>query len=169
MVGLPAQVNVTNTEGANDALVVNGLGGNDTITATTLPAGVVKLTLDGGAGNDTILGSQGADMLLGGDGNDFIYGDHGNDTAFMGAGDDVFQWDPGDGNDIIEGQDGVDTMLFNGADVAENIDIAANGGRVLFFRNVANVMMDLNDVERIDFNALGGADNIVIGDLTAPM
>ncbi len=27
-------------------------------------------------------------------------------------------------------------------------------------------MMDLNDVERIDFRALGGADNIVIGDLS---
>ena len=35
-----------------------------------------------------------------------------------------------------------------------------------FFRNVANVTMDLNDVEQIDFNALGGADNIVVGDLS---
>jgi hypothetical protein len=26
--------------------------------------------------------------------------------------------------------------------------------------------MDINDVERIDFNAFGGADNIVINDLT---
>ena len=26
--------------------------------------------------------------------------------------------------------------------------------------------MDLNDVEHIDFNALGGADNIVVGDLS---
>ena len=166
VVGLPAQVNITNAEGANDRLVVNGLGGDDAITATTLPAGVIKLTLDGGAGNDTILGSQDSDMILGGDGNDFIFGDNGNDLALMGAGDDVFQWDPGDGNDTIEGQDGYDTMLFNGANVAENIDIVANGGRALFVRNVANVTMDLNDVERIDFNALGGADNIVIGDLS---
>ena len=70
-------------------------GDDDTITATTLPAGVIKLTLDGGAGNDTLLGSQGADMILGGDGNDFVFGDNGNDMAQMGAGDDVFQWDPG--------------------------------------------------------------------------
>ena len=84
----------------------------------------------------------------------------------MGAGDDVFQWDPGDGNDTLEGQDGTDTMLFFGANVAENIDIVANGGRVLFFRNVANVTMDLDDVESIDFRALGGADNIVVGDLS---
>ena len=26
--------------------------------------------------------------------------------------------------------------------------------------------MDLDDVERIDFNALGGVDNIVVGDMT---
>ena len=50
--------------------------------------------------------------------------------------------------------------------LAENIDIAANGGRVLFFRNIANVTMDLNDVEGIDFNALGGADTIVVNDLS---
>ena len=142
------------------------LGGNDTITATTLPAGTTKLTIDGGAGNDTILGSQGDDTLLGGDGNDFVFGDNGNDLARLGAGDDVFQWNPGDGNDTVEGQDGTDTMLFFGANIAENIDISANGGRVLFFRDIANVTMDLNDVEHIDFRALGGADNIVVGDLS---
>ena len=166
VLGLSAQVNVTASEGANDTLVINGLGGDDGITATTLPAGVIKLTLDGGAGNDTILGSQGADTLIGGDGNDFIFGDNGNDVALMGAGNDVFQWDPGDGNDTIEGQDGFDTMRFFGANVAENIDIVANGGRALFLRNIANVTMDLNDVESIDFLAFGGADNIVVGDLS---
>jgi Ca2+-binding RTX toxin-like protein len=166
VLGLAARVDLTSTEGANDALVIAGLGGNDSLTATTLPAGVIKLTLDGGAGNDTLLGSQGADTLLGGEGNDFVFGDNGNDVALLGAGDDVFEWDPGDGNDIIEGQAGSDSMLFFGANIAENIDIAANGGRVSFLRNIANVAMDLDDVERIEFRALGGADNIVIGDLS---
>src|SRR4029077_8655918 len=90
----------------------------------------------------------------------------GDDVAFMGAGDDTFVWNPGDGNDIVEGQDGSDTMLFNGANVNENVDISANGTRVRFFRNVATVTMDLNDVESIDFNARGGADNITVGDLS---
>jgi Ca2+-binding RTX toxin-like protein len=166
VLGLAARTNIANSEGANDSLLINALGGDDSITATTLPAGIIKLTIDGGAGNDTILGSQGADVFLGGDGNDFIFGDNGNDLALMGAGDDLFQWDPGDGNDTLEGQDGSDTMLFFGSGASENIDIAANGGRVIFFRNVANVTMDLNDVETIDFRALGGADNIVIGDLS---
>ena len=166
VVGLPAQVNVANSEGANDSLVVNALGGDDGVTATTLPAGVVKLTVDGGAGSDSLLGSQGADVFLGGDADDFVFGDNGNDLALMGADDDVFQWNPGDGNDTLEGQTGTDAMLFFGANVNENIDISANGGRVRFFRDVANVTMDLDDVESIDFRALGGADNIVVGDLT---
>jgi Ca2+-binding RTX toxin-like protein len=166
ILGLAARVNVSNSEGANDALVINALGGDDVVTATTLPAGIAKLTIDGGAGDDTIFGSQGADVFLGGDGNDSVFGDNGNDIALLGAGDDVFQWDPGDGNDTVEGQDGVDTLLFNGSNTAENVDILANGGRALFLRNVANVTMDLNDVEAIDFNALGGADNIVVGDLS---
>jgi Ca2+-binding RTX toxin-like protein len=164
--GLAAQVNLANSEGANDTLAINGLGGDDGITATTMPAGVIKLTLDGGAGNDTILGSQGADVMLGGDGNDFVFGDNGNDVALLGAGDDVFQWNPGDGNDTVEGQDSTDTMLFFGSNASENINLVANGGRALFLRDVANVTMDLNDVERIDFHALGGVDNIVIGDMT---
>lgn len=165
VLGLHARVNIANSEGANDALVINSLGANDGVTATTMPAGVIKLTIDGGADNDSLLGSQGADVFLGGDGNDFIFGDNGNDVALMGAGDDVFQWDPGDGNDTLEGQGGTDTMLFFGSNAAENVDIVANGGRVLFLRNVANVTMDLDDMENIEFRALGGADNIVVGDL----
>jgi Ca2+-binding RTX toxin-like protein len=166
VLGLATRVNIANAEGANDSLVVNALGGDDDVTATTLPAGVIKLTIDGGSGEDEILGSQGADVFLGGAGNDVLLGDNGNDLALMGADDDSFQWNPGDGNDTLEGQDGVDEMLFFGASVAENVEIFANGGRVIFFRNVATVTMDLDDVESIDFRALGGADSIVVGDLS---
>ena len=136
------------------------------MTATTLPAGVIKLTVDGGTGEDTILGSQGADVFLGGDGDDFLFGDNGNDVALMGANDDVFQWDPGDGNDTLEGQAGSDSMLFFGSNAVGEHRHLANGGRVLFFRNVANVVMDIDDVENVDFRALGGTDNVVVGDLS---
>src|SRR5262249_44280064 len=86
--------------------------------------------------------------------------------ALMGAGDDVFQWDPGDGSDMVEGEGGHDIMLFNGSDQSEQIDISANGSRVRFFRDRGSITMDLNGVEQIDFNALGGADTITVGDLT---
>ena len=166
VLGLSAVVNITNSEGANDSLVIQTLGGDDAVTATTLPAGVVKLRIDGGLGNDTLLGSQGADTFLGGSGNDFIVGDNGDDVAFMGADKDVFQWSPGDGNDTIEGQDGEDTVLFFGANIAENLDIAANGGRVSLHRDIANVTMDLDDVETVELRVLGGADGVVVGDLS---
>jgi Ca2+-binding RTX toxin-like protein len=166
VVGLPAAINITNSEGANDALVINAGAGNDSINASTLVADVTRLTIDGGAGDDTIVGSRGADVLVGGEGNDFIDGRQGNDVARLGAGDDTFLWNLGDGSDIVEGDAGTDTMLFNGADIGENIDISANGGRVSFVRDVASITMDLNSVEVINFHALGGADNIVVGDLT---
>ena len=155
--GLQAVVNVFFQEQANDRLTLNGLGGDDIIDASSLEADGIQLTMNGGLGVDRFLGSEGDDLINGGDG---------NDVALMGAGDDVFVWNPGDDNDTLEGQAGFDRMLFNGANVAENIDVAANGGRVRFFRNIANVTMDLNDVEGIDFNALGGADTTVVNDLS---
>src|SRR5204863_2825943 len=111
-------------------------------------------------------GGDDADMLIGSQGDDLITGGRGNDVALMGAGDDTFVWNPGDGSDTIEGQDGTDTMQFNGANVSENIDISANGSRLRFTRDVANITMDLSGVEQVNFTALGGADNIAVHDLT---
>jgi Ca2+-binding RTX toxin-like protein len=164
--GLAAAVQIKGSEAANDLLNVDGLGGNDTINGSVGLAALIKLGIDGGAGNDTINGGDGAETLLGGDGNDAIDGNRGDDTGLLGAGDDSFRWDPGDGSDIVEGQDGIDTLRFNGAGVAENFDISANGQRVRFFRDVANITMDLNDVEQIDTQALGGADNAVVNDIS---
>jgi len=152
--------------GTSENLVLNANGGDDSFSATGNLAALIKITVDGGSGNDTLLGSNGIDVLLGGVGDDFADGQQGNDTAFMGAGDDDFQWDPGDGSDVVEGQDGSDTMLFNGSGANENFDVAANGGRVLFFRNVGNVTMDLDNVETVDVRALGGADTTVVNDLS---
>ena len=125
--------------------------------------------IDGGAGNDTIDGGGGNDVLNGGDGNDTIGGGRGNDVAQLGAGNDLFVWNPGDGSDVVEGQAGTDTMLFNGNNAAETVTISASGERALFSRdvaNVANVTMDMNGVETIDFNALGGTDTVTINDMT---
>src|SRR5206468_6578882 len=66
----------------------------------------------------------------------------------------------------VEGQSGTDTMLFNGAGIAEQVDLSANGHRLKFFRIQATVTMDTAGVERVDFNALGGADLVTVNDLT---
>jgi Ca2+-binding RTX toxin-like protein len=84
----------------------------------------------------------------------------------MGAGDDAFAWNPGDDSDTLEGQAGFDTMLFNGSNAPENVTVTPNGGRVVFFRDVAAVTMDLDDVESIDLNALGGVDTVTVNDLS---
>ena len=126
----------------------------------------IPTTIDGGDGNDTVAGGRGSELLLGGTGDDSFDGNGGNDLALMGAGNDTFVWDPGDGSDTIEGQDGTDTMRFNGANVAEQVDLSANGRRLRFFRVQANVTMDTNGVERVDFNALGGPDLVTVNDLT---
>jgi Ca2+-binding RTX toxin-like protein len=164
--GLAAQVSITGAEGANDVLRINAGGGNDVINAQTVPAATIKLVIDGGSGNDTITGGQGADILIGGTGNDMVTGGQGNDTADLGDGNDTFVWNPGDGSDIVEGGAGVDTLVFNGSNIAENMDISANGGRVRLARDVGAIAMDLNGVEKIQLNAVGGADNITVNDLT---
>lgn len=153
--------------GTTERLDLHAGAGNDTISASGNLAALIQLTLDGGAGDDRILGGNGNDTLLGGDGNDFIDGNQGADVAFMGAGDDVFQWDPGDGSDTVEGQAGRDSMLFNGANIGENFEISANGERARFTRNVGNIVMDLNDVESVDTLTGGGNDNFVVNDLAA--
>jgi Ca2+-binding RTX toxin-like protein len=153
--GLSAQVIVDS--GSGDSLVINGLGGNDSIDASALAAGHVNLTIDGGAGNDTITGSAGDDVLIGGAGNDVLRG---------GAGNDTFVWNPGDGNDALQGQDGVDTLLFNGSGANETIDISANGTHAMLFRNVGAITMDTQRVETMDVHALGGTDTVTVNDLT---
>jgi Ca2+-binding RTX toxin-like protein len=164
--GLAATVNIAGAEAANDQLDIDGGAGNDTITAVGLAAGVIGLTIDGGAGNDTITGSAGADRLIGGDGNDTVIGGRGNDEAFLGNGNDTFVWNPGDGSDLVEGQAGTDTLVFNGNNLAENIDISANGSRVRLFRDVGTVTMDLGGIEHIQLATAGGADTVNVGDLS---
>jgi hypothetical protein len=162
---LHTQVAIQHQE-PTDKLSVEGLGGDDNISATGLAAGAITEFLDGGDGNDTIAGGPGAETLLGGNGNDKIDGNGGNDHAVLGAGDDTFVWDPGDGSDTIDGNDGRDTMVFNGAGASETVDLSANGNRLRFFRDPVNITMDTGGVEFVTFNALGGADNVTVHNLT---
>ncbi len=145
--------------GTTENFVLNMNGGDDTFTAGNGLATLINVTVDGGTGNDTITGGDGNDTLLGGDGNDVINGGRGSDTARLGSGDDTFVWNPGDGSDVVDGQDGFDTLQFNDANIAETVNISANGSRTRLTRDIGGVTMDLGTMERIQIAALGGADN----------
>jgi Ca2+-binding RTX toxin-like protein len=124
------------------------------------------LTVDGGSGDDVMAGGDGREVFIGGSGSDSVDGNRGDDTGVMGSGSDTFRWDPGDGSDVVEGGSGNDTLDFNGAGVNEKMSLSANGGRSLFLRDIANIRMDMDDVERLDLTALGGSDTMVVGDMS---
>jgi RTX calcium-binding nonapeptide repeat (4 copies) len=152
------------------AIDVRLRGGDDTFRVDDVNGNVqneTPLRIGGGRGDDKLTGGRGAETFYGGAGDDFVFGKGGTDTAYLGDGDDVFRWDPGDASDVVEGQGGNDDhLLFNGAAGPEQVTLSANGDRLTFFRVQANITMDTDGVEVVDFNALGGADTATVNDLT---
>jgi Ca2+-binding RTX toxin-like protein len=164
--GLSALVRIAHAEPALDLLDVRTLGGDDEVDASALAASAIKLALDGGEDDDELRGGFGNDSLAGSFGDDDVDGNQGADSASLGLDDDSFTWDPGDGSDVVEGGNGSDRMIFNGSAGDEIFTASAVGGRVEFLRNLGSIDMDLNDVERIDLNALGGIDQTNVNDLS---
>ncbi len=124
-----------------------------------------QVTVDGGAGDDAITGGDGNDMLLGGRGNDTVNGGRGADVALLGSGFDSFIWNPGDGSDDVNGQRGSDTMVFNGNGANEAMALSANGSQSVLTRNVGTITMNMDSIETVDLNTLGGSDLVDVGDL----
>lgn len=153
----------------SERLTVNGLGGNDEMTADPGLAALTALTLRGDQGTDTIAGGDGADRILGGDdadavsgnaGADVLQGDRANDAVNGGAGDDTLVWNNGDGSDTNDGEDGFDTIEVNGASAGDEFTVApAAGGRVLFERtNLVPFSLDVATSEELELNGLDGDD-----------
>ena len=154
--------------GSFASIVVDAGRGDDYVLLDTAngPFSTARATtVYGGDGNDTLIGGSGNETFFGGSGNDVVDGNGGADTAFLGAGNDTFVWDPGDGSDTVDGGAGFDTHVFNGSDGNEVFAATANGGHVKFTRNLGNIVMDLNDFEALDVNALGGTDSLTVNDL----
>jgi Ca2+-binding RTX toxin-like protein len=145
-------------------VAVNGLAGDDHIA--TVGGVTAPLVLDGGDGNDQMDGGAGNDVLRGGAGNDIVDGHFGDDTAVLGDGDDLYLWDPGDRSDLVDGGAGADGLIFTGSGANETIDLRASGSRVTLSRDIATVVMDLGDIERITVRARGGSDRLVVNPLS---
>lgn len=135
---------------------------------------------DNSAGNDDITGTGFNDQVTLGTG---------DDTIDTGAGDDTIFWTVGDGRDIVDG--GADTDIFDvtgdaSADETFFIETVTDynirtglGGlldadtEIVVSRGLAGptgastVIAELDGIEDIDVNGLGGADNFVVsGDFT---
>ena len=87
--------------GLLDSILLAGMGGNDTISATNFPDGVSVLAT-GGEGEDTLTGGPAEDILVDGPGNF-------HDVLAAGAGDDALTHN--DGPDSLDGGEGSDLFL----------------------------------------------------------
>src|SRR5919106_1436454 len=125
-----------------EAIELNALGEDDLIDASALHASDVDLIVNGGTGND---------------------------RAILGAGDDDFIWNPGDGSDFVDGRHGTNTLVFNGADAPELFALTDSQNGVQLVRDVGNIVMDLENVERVEVNGLGEDDVIDASGVTKPV
>jgi Ca2+-binding RTX toxin-like protein len=163
-------------DASTERFSVNGLGGDDSVTASDGVGALTLLSVDGGSGVDTVTGSDGPDLILGGEGNDVlsggggddrIVGDRGNDTMNGGAGDDTLVWNNGDGSDVANGDDGRDDVEVNGAPAAGDVfRVQPNGARIRFDRtNLVPFSVDIGSSETLHANGLGGDDTVTVGEV----
>ena len=155
-----------------DQVVVRAGDGNDHITVDETPGISVPFTdttptvLRGEAGDDVLAGGSGAEQLGGDAGFDIVDGNGGDDTISLGADNDQVIWDPGDGSDTVDGGAGSDGMSFNGAPINETFAAVADGRRLRLTRVQGSIVMDVDGVEEVSVNTLGGSDFTEVDDLT---
>ncbi|WP_298962824.1 DUF5801 repeats-in-toxin domain-containing protein [uncultured Roseibium sp.] len=162
------------TSGATDVSAI--------VSATnTFTGDVPEVSIyDNSAGNDDITGTGFNDQVTLG---------AGDDTIGTGAGDDTIFWTVGDGRDIVDGGTDIDTFDVTGEASADetffietvtdyNIRTGLGGlldadTEIVVSRGLAGptgastVIAELDGIEDIDVNGLGGADNFVVsGDFT---
>jgi Ca2+-binding RTX toxin-like protein len=111
VVGIDVNGTASTLAGAS-SLLIDALGGPDTVTLSGL---TIPVTVKGGAGDDRIDASGVSAIgvvLLGGDGNDLLIGGDAADTLLGEADDDVLSGNGG--ADILDGGAGFDTAILSG-------------------------------------------------------
>jgi len=107
--------------GTLDSVLIAGLGGNDVLDGSGLPASASLVVL-GGAGDDTVTGGEesddtlidgpGADLLHGRAGDDLLANNAGADRVLGEGGNDLFLSDAVCEGDLIEGGEGRDNASW---------------------------------------------------------
>ncbi|MGZ2257083.1 LamG-like jellyroll fold domain-containing protein [Roseobacter sp. A03A-229] len=113
--------------------------------------------LNGDGGNDTITGGDGNDQILGGAGDDLLVGQEGNDTIDGGADDDTIQVADTHGTDSISGGDGFDMLEFLGTHGVE-VTSTADGAGDYAFRSGGGADGTFSEIERMILS--DGADRV---------
>ena len=169
-----------------EEVTVNGVQGVETINAvgdfaaTSLAPNTIYVNGTAGAEVIDFSGFTSTQRIVvdAGDGRDIITGGAGNDILQAGAGRDELTWSVGGGSDVVDGGAGEDTYTINGDALNETFRVyaaaswtgapLASGTDIVITRDVGageQVIGQLQNVEEIQINTAGGADNVqVIGD-----
>ena len=161
------QVNITQSGGGQRPLTVNGLGGNDTLSGGVGLAALISSRSTAATATTRSTAATAPTRCSAATATTRSTATAATTPRSWATATTRSSGIPGDGSDIVEGQDGTDTLLFNGAAGAEIFAASSNGGRLLFTRNVGNIVMDTDDVEILTLNALGGTDTVTVNDLAA--
>jgi Ca2+-binding RTX toxin-like protein len=148
-------------------IVVNGGGGNDSITVLAKTTETSGVKLNGEAGDDVLTGADTNDSLAGGEGNDRLVGAKGDDELSGDAGNDTLVWNNGDNNDVDDGGAGNDTTEINGnATLGDTFTVAPaiDPGFVNFHRANLVPFSVVSSAEHLHVNGLGGNDSLTSSD-----
>ena len=147
-------------------VIVNGGGGNDSITVLATADQLASSGLNGDGGDDVINGPDSNDTLTGGDGNDRLVAGKGDDAMNGGAGNDTLVWNQGDGSDRADGRAGNDGAEVNGAPTLGDtftLEPVVGGTIKLRRTNLGPFTFDAV-TERFAVNGLGGDDSVAASD-----
>ena len=125
--------------------------------------------IEGGKGDDALYGDAGTDTIHGGRGDDLLEGGTGADLIFGDDDDDTVVWREGDGDDAVDfGSGWHDTMVvetYSGDDIVTLSSPGANAVDITI-EGPAAAAIALTRGDRIELSTDGGADAVVIGDLS---
>src|SRR3954447_505400 len=170
---------ITGTNGSNTIRltvnkdVVDAMGGNDTIQASSTKINHGKDIICGGIGNDKLIGNNENNILIGGPGNDDVNGAAGNDLV---VGDNANPKGPENGptgSDVVNGNGGRDFVV--GDNFAEGNATGASADKSVVGLDAADKV--IGDDASLEGNATGGkddhvagadGDDLIVGDSYAP-
>ncbi|MEO1190979.1 MAG: calcium-binding protein [Pseudomonadota bacterium] len=131
-----------------DVAAVRGLGGADTIEASSVTGNV---TYFGGTANDVLIGANKADTLFGDAGADELSGNGGNDVLDGGAGGDDVSGGAGSDTILVQGNQAEFDTIFGGSGTDSIVN--QGNGHVTF--DVFNVSLDIEELDGNSYEVRG--------------